>query len=127
MKQIEAMGGWEKVMEELKKRLEEQKERHQGGNKWIGTNGTSPFGTGGYNPEGVAIGQRRRRQGRALKVWDQREYKNYDDNLQIGIRNIQIGLRRLREFARQGDRKSTRLNSITHAHPVSSLLLEKKK
>ena len=102
-KQIEAMGGWEKVMEELKKRLEEQKERHQGGNKWIGTNGTSPFGTGGYNPEGVAIGQRRRRQGRALKVWDQREYKNYDDNLQIGIRNIQIGLRRLREFARQGE------------------------
>jgi len=99
---IEALGGWEKVMEELKKRLEEQKGEHSGGNKWIGTGGTSPFGTGGYNPEGVAIGQRRRRQGRALKVWDQREYKNYDDSLQLGIRNIQIALRRLREFARTG-------------------------
>jgi len=99
---IEAMGGWEKVMEELKKRLEEQKGEHSGGNKWIGTGGTSPFGTGGYHPEGVAIGQRRRRQGRALKIWDRREYKNYDDSLQIGIRNIQIALRRLREFARTG-------------------------
>ena len=100
---IEAMGGWEKLMEELRKRLEEQKERHQGGNRWIGTAGTSPFGTGGYNPEGVAIGQRRRRQGRALKVWDKREYKNYDDHVQIGIRNIQLALRRLREFARVGE------------------------
>lgn len=100
---IEALGGWEKLMEELKKRLEEQKERHQGGNKWIGTGGTSPFGTDGYNPEGVAIGQRRRRRGRALKVWEQREYKNYDDSLQLGIRNVQIALRRLREFARMGE------------------------
>ena len=100
---IEAMGGWEKLMEELRKRLEEQKERHQGGNRWIGTAGTSPFGTGGYNPQGVAIGQRRRRQGRALKVWDKREYKNYDDHVQIGIRNIQLALRRLREFARLGE------------------------
>ncbi len=100
---IEAMGGWEKLMEELRKRLEEQKKRHQGGNRWIGTGGTSPFGTGGYNPEGVAIGQRRRRQGRALKVWDRREYKNYDDSVQIGIRNIQLALRRLREFARVGE------------------------
>src|SRR3546814_13347492 len=106
MKQIEAMGGWEKVMEELKKRLEEQKERHQGGNKWIGTNGTSPFGTGGYNPEGVAIGPRRRRQGRALQVWDQRQSKHYDHNLQIGIPNIQTGLRRLRAFARKGGRSA---------------------
>jgi len=100
---IESLGGWEKLMEELKKRLEEQKERHQGGNKWIGTGGTSPFGTDGYNPEGVAIGQRRRRRGRALKVWEQREYKNYDDSLQLGIRNVQIALRRLREFARMGE------------------------
>jgi len=99
---IEAMGGWEKVMEELRKRLEEQKGEHHGGNKWIGTGGTSPFGTGGYNPEGVAIGQKKRRQGKALKVWDKREYKNYDDSLQLGIRNIQIALRRLREFARTG-------------------------
>ena len=99
---IEALGGWEKVMEELKKRLEEQKGEHSGGSKWIGTGGTSPFGTGGYNPEGVAIGQKKRRQGKALKVWDQREYKNYDDSLQLGIRNVQIALRRLREFARTG-------------------------
>jgi uncharacterized protein with von Willebrand factor type A (vWA) domain len=99
---IEAMGGWEKLMEELKKRLEEQKGEHSGGNKWIGTGGTSPFGTGGYNPEGVAIGQKKRRQGKALKVWDQREYKNYDDSLQLGIRNVQLALRRLREFARTG-------------------------
>ena len=99
---IEAMGGWEKVMEELKKRLEEQKGEHSGGSKWIGTGGTSPFGTGGYNPEGVAIGQKKRRQGRALKVWDQREYKNYDDSLTLGIRNVQLALRRLREFARTG-------------------------
>lgn len=99
---IEALGGWEKVMEELKKRLEEQKGEHSGGNKWIGTGGTSPFGTGGYNPEGVAIGQKKRRQGKALKVWDKREYKNYDDSLQLGIRNVQIALRRLREFARTG-------------------------
>jgi uncharacterized protein with von Willebrand factor type A (vWA) domain len=99
---IEALGGWEKVIEELRKRLEEQKGQHNGGNKWIGTGGTSPFGTGGYNPEGVAIGQRRRRQGKALKVWEQREYKNYDDSLNMGIRNVQVALRRLREFARLG-------------------------
>jgi uncharacterized protein with von Willebrand factor type A (vWA) domain len=99
---IEAMGGWEKVMEELRKRLEEQKGEHHGGNKWIGTGGTSPFGTGGYNPEGVAIGQKKRKQGKALKVWDKREYKNYDDSLQLGIRNVQLALRRLREFARTG-------------------------
>jgi uncharacterized protein len=99
---IEALGGWEKVMEELKKRLEEQKSEHSGGNKWIGTGGTSPFGTGGYNPEGVAIGQKKRKQGKALKVWDKREYKNYDDSLQLGIRNVQLALRRLREFARTG-------------------------
>jgi len=102
MAEIEALGGFEKLMETLKKRLEEQKKRHQGGNKWIGTAGTSPFGTHGYNPEGVAIGQKQRRQGKALKVWDKREYKNYDDSLQLGIRNVQLALRRLREFARTG-------------------------
>src|SRR5690606_31647671 len=78
---IEALGGWEKLMEELKKRLEEQKERHQGGNKWIGTGGTSPCGTDGYNPEGVAIRQRRRPRGRALRGWGQREYQNYRESL----------------------------------------------
>ena len=121
---IESLGGWEKVMEELKKRLEEQKARHQGGNKWIGTGGTSPFGTGGYNPEGVAIGQKRRRQGRALKVWENREYKNYDDSLQIGIRNIQVALRRLREFARQGEPEELDLDETIRSTAHNGGLLD---
>ena len=100
--QIEALGGWEKIMEELQKRLEEQKERHEGGNKWIGTGGTSPFGANGYNPEGVRIGQKEGRHGRALKVWDKREYKNLDDQVELGTRNIKVALRRLRRFAREG-------------------------
>ena len=99
---IEAMGGWEKLMETLKKRLEEQKERHQGGSKMIGTAGTSPFGAYGYNPEGVRIGQDKSRQRRAVKVWDKREYRNYDETVELGTRNIKIALRRLRKFARQG-------------------------
>lgn len=101
-KQIEALGGWDKLMETLKKRLEEQKKRHEGGNKWIGTGGTSPFGSGGYNPEGVRIGNEGRRQGRAVKVWERREYKNLDDQVELGTRNIKVALRRLRRFARKG-------------------------
>ena len=101
-KQIEAMGGWDKLMETLQKRLEEQKKRHQGGSKWIGTGGTSPFGAYGYNPEGVRIGQHESRNRRAVKVWDKREFKNFDDGVDIGIRNIQVALRRLRKFAREG-------------------------
>ena len=101
-KQIEALGGWEKIMEELRKRLEEQKGRHQGGSKWIGTAGTSPFGAYGYNPEGVRIGQKEGRHGRAVKVWDKREYRNLDDTVELGTRNIKIALRRLRKFAREG-------------------------
>ncbi len=100
--QIEAMGGWEKLMEELKKRLEEQEKRHQGGSKWIGTAGTSPYGAHGYNPEGVRIGQDSSRHRRAVKVWDKREYKNLDDSVVLGTRNIKIALRRLRRFAREG-------------------------
>jgi uncharacterized protein len=100
--QIEALGGWEKLMETLKQRLEEQKERHQGGNKWIGTAGTSPFGAYGYNPEGIRIGQKESRHRRAVKVWDKREFKNLDDNAELGTRNIKVALRRLRRFARQG-------------------------
>jgi uncharacterized protein with von Willebrand factor type A (vWA) domain len=96
------MGGWEKLMETLKKRLEEQQKRHQGGSKWIGTAGTSPFGAYGFNPEGVRIGQDKNREGRAVKVWDKREYKNLDDTVEIGTRNIKIALRRLRKFAREG-------------------------
>jgi uncharacterized protein len=99
---IEAMGGWDKLMEELKKRLEEQKGRHQGGSKWIGTAGTSPFGAYGYNPEGVRIGQERSRNRSAVKVWDAREYRNLDDSVELGTRNIKVALRRLRKFARDG-------------------------
>ncbi len=99
---IEAMGGWEKLMETLKKRLEEQKGRHQGGSKWIGTGGTSPYGAYGYNPEGVRIGQEGSRNRSAVKVWDQREYQNLDDQVELGTRNIKVALRRLRRFARDG-------------------------
>jgi uncharacterized protein with von Willebrand factor type A (vWA) domain len=100
--QIEALGGWEKIMETLKQRLEEQKKRHEGGNKMIGTAGTSPFGAQGYNPEGVRIGQQEGRHGKAVKVWDKREYKNLDDSVELGTRNIKVALRRLRKFARDG-------------------------
>ena len=100
---IEALGGWEKLMETLKKRLEEQKGRHQGGSKWIGTAGTSPFGAYGYNPEGVRIGQHESRHRRAVKVWDQREFKNLDDSIELGTRNIKVALKRLRKFAREGN------------------------
>ena len=101
-KQIAAMGGWEKLMETLKQRLEEQKGRHQGGSKWIGTGGTSPFGAYGYNPEGIRIGQDKSRNRSAVKVWDQREYRNLDDTVELGTRNIKVALRRLRKFAREG-------------------------
>ena len=99
---IEALGGWDKLIETLKKRLEEQKERHQGGNKWIGTGGTSPFGAHGYNPEGIRIGQDESRHRRAVKVWDQREFRNLADNVELGTRNIKVALRKLRRFAREG-------------------------
>jgi uncharacterized protein len=101
-KLVESLGGWEKLMETLKKRLEEQKGRHQGGSKWIGTAGTSPFGAYGYNPEGVRIGQQESRHRRAVKVWDKREYKNLDDAVEIGTRNLKVALRKLRKFARTG-------------------------
>jgi len=101
-KQIEALGGWEKLLETLKQRLEEQKGRHQGGSKWIGTAGTSPFGAYGYNPEGVRIGQEGGRNRRAVKVWDQREFRDYDTDRELGVRNIKMALRRLRRFAREG-------------------------
>ena len=101
-KLIESLGGWEKLMETLRKRLEEQKKRHEGGSKMIGTAGTSPFGAMGYNPEGVRIGQNKGRHGRAVKVWDRREYKNLDDSVELGTRNIKVALRRLRKWARAG-------------------------
>jgi uncharacterized protein with von Willebrand factor type A (vWA) domain len=100
--EIEAIGGFEKLMETLRQRLEEQKGRHQGGSKWIGTAGTSPFGAHGYNPEGVRIGQDKSRHRRATKVWDKREFKNLAGDAEIGVRNIKVALRRLRRFAREG-------------------------
>lgn len=110
-KQIEELGGWEKIMEELQKRLEEQKGRHQGGNKWIGTGGTSPYGAYGYNPAGVRIGQQGNRNFRAIKVWDRRDYKDLDDSVEIGTRNIKMALRRLRKFAREGAAEELDLDS----------------
>jgi hypothetical protein len=102
MAEIKKLDSWDDIMEALKKRLEEQEKRHQGGNKWIGTAGTSPFGAYGYNPEGVRIGQDKGRHGRAIKVWDKRMYKNLDDTRELGTRNIKIALRKLRQFARTG-------------------------
>ncbi len=99
---IEALGGFEKLIETLRQRLREQHERHQGGSKWIGTAGTSPFGAWGYNPEGVRIGQDRSRHRRAVKVWDRREFRNFDDQVELGTRNLKVALRRLRRFAREG-------------------------
>ncbi|WP_426416955.1 vWA domain-containing protein [Aestuariirhabdus sp. LZHN29] len=99
---IESLGGLDKLLEEFKKRLEEQKERHQGGNRWIGTGGTSPFGAYGYNPEGVRIGQEGGRNQSAAKVWDQRSFRNLDEDVELGTRNIKMALRRLRKFARDG-------------------------
>jgi len=100
--EIEALGGWEKLLETLRQRLEEQQGRHQGGNKWIGTAGTSPFGAHGYNPEGVRIGQDRSRNRSAVKVWERREFANLDDGVELGTRNMKLALRRLRRFARRG-------------------------
>ncbi len=114
-KEIEALGGWEKLMETLKKRLEEQEKRHQGGSKWIGTAGTSPFGAYGYNPEGVRIGQKEGRNRSAVKVWDKREFRNFDDNVELGTRNIKVALKRLRRWAREGEADEFDLNGTIRA------------
>jgi len=111
---IESLGGWDKLMEEFRKRLEEQKERHQGGNKWIGTGGTSPYGAYGYNPEGIRIGQDQSRNRTAVKVWDQREYRNLDGEVELGTRNIKVALRRLRRFARDGAPEELDLDTTIH-------------
>ena len=114
--QIEALGGWEKLMETLRERLAEQRERHQGGSKWIGTGGTSPFGAYGYNPEGIRIGQDGSRSRRAVKVWDRREFRNLDDGVELGTRNIKVALRRLRQFARQGAADELDLDDTIRLH-----------
>lgn len=113
--QIEALGGFDKLMETLRQRLAEQKGRHQGGNKWIGTAGTSPFGAYGYNPEGVRIGQEQSRHQRAVKVWDKREFRNLDDKVELGTRNIKVALRRLRKWARDGAAEELDLDGTIRA------------
>jgi uncharacterized protein with von Willebrand factor type A (vWA) domain len=112
---IEALGGFDKLMETLKQRLAEQKGRHQGGSKWIGTAGTSPFGAYGYNPEGVRIGQEQSRHRRAVKVWDKREFKNFDDSVELGTRNIKVALKRLRRWVREGAEDELDLPGTIHA------------
>ncbi|TNF18854.1 MAG: VWA domain-containing protein [Rhodobacteraceae bacterium] len=115
MAEIQALGGFDKLMETLKKRLEEQKGRHQGGSKWIGTAGTSPFGANGYNPEGVRIGQDESRHQRAVKVWDKREFRNLDDQVELGTRNIKVALKRLRTWARTGAAEELDLDGTIRA------------
>ncbi len=119
---IEKMG-WDELMETLKKRFEEQKERHEGGNKWIGTGGTSPFGHGGYNPQGIRIGGAGRNKS-AVKVWDQRAYKDYDDTKELGTRNIKVALRRLRKFAREGAAEELDLDDTIHSTAANAGLLD---
>jgi uncharacterized protein with von Willebrand factor type A (vWA) domain len=123
---IEALGGWDKLIETLKQRLAEQKERHQGGNKWIGTGGTSPFGAYGYNPEGIRIGQDESRHRRAVKVWDQREYRNLDDSVELGTRNLKIALRKLRKFAREGAAENLDLDGTIDSTARNAGLLDLK-
>ena len=112
---IEALGGLDKLMETLAERLKEQEKRHQGGNKWIGTGGTSPFGAHGYNPEGVRIGQDSSRHRKATKVWDKRQFKNLDANVEIGTRNMKVALRKLRQFARTGSSEELALDDTIAA------------
>ncbi len=120
---IEKMG-WDELMETLKKRFEEQKERHEGGNKWIGTGGTSPFGANGFNPQGIRIGQDKSRNRSAVKVWDQRAYKDYDDSQELGTRNIKVALRRLRKFAREGQAEELDLQDTIHSTAANAGFLD---
>jgi uncharacterized protein len=112
---IEAMGGLEKLMERMKELLEEQKDRHEGGKKWIGTNGTSPFGNGGFNPEGIRVGGPSAGNRTGVKVWEQRAYRDYDDQVELGTRNIKVALRRLRKFARSGAEDELDLDNTIHS------------
>ena len=125
-RKIESLGGWNKLLETLRERLREQKERHEGGNKWIGTQGTSPFGANGYNPEGIRIGQAGSRNRRAVKIWDQREYRNFDDNVELGTRNLKLALRKLRKFAREGAADQLDLDGTIDATARNAGLLDLK-
>ena len=116
--------GWDELMETLKKRFEEQKERHEGGSKWIGTGGTSPFGANGYNPQGIRMGQEKGRNRTAVKVWDQRAYKDYDDTQELGTRNIKVALRRLRKFAREGSQEELDLDDTIRSTAANAGYLD---
>lgn len=121
---IEALGGLDKLMEEFRKRIEEQQKRHEGGNKWIGTGGTSPFGAYGYNPEGIRVGQQEGRNRSAVKVWDKRNYRDLDDSVEIGTRNIKMALRRLRKFARTGAAEELDINDTISSTAKNAGLLD---
>jgi hypothetical protein len=123
---IEALGGWDKLLETLRERLREQQERHEGGNKWIGTGGTSPFGAHGYNPQGIRFGQERSGERRAVKVWERREFSNLDDSVELGTRNLKLALRKLRKFAREGAADQLDLEGTIDATARNAGLLDLK-
>jgi uncharacterized protein len=125
-RKVEALGGWDRLLETLRRRLAEQKERHEGGSKWIGSGGTSPFGNQGFNPEGVRMGQDRSRHGRAVKVWDARDYRNLDDGVELNTRNLKMALRRLRRFAREGAPEELDLDGTIDATARNAGLLDLK-
>jgi uncharacterized protein with von Willebrand factor type A (vWA) domain len=125
-RRVDALGGWEKLLETLRERLREQQGRHEGGNRWIGTNGTSPFGNQGYNPEGVRIGPGGGRERRAVKVWEARDYRNFDDGVELGTRNLKMALRRLRRFAREGAAEELDLEGTVDATARNGGLLDLK-
>ena len=125
-RRVAALGGWEKLLETLRERLREQQQRHAGGNRWIGTGGTSPFGTRGFNPEGIRIGEHRPGERRAVKVWEQREYRNFDDTVELGTRNLKLALRKLRRFAREGARDELDLEGTIDATARNGGLLDLK-
>jgi len=125
-RRIQALGGWDKLLETLRERLHEQQERHEGGSKWIGTRGTSPFGAQGFNPEGIRIGGEDGRERRAVKVWERREYRNFDDSIELGTRNLKLALRRLRRFAREGAAEELDLDGTIDATARNAGLLDLK-
>jgi uncharacterized protein with von Willebrand factor type A (vWA) domain len=125
-RKVASLGGWQALLDTLRQRLAEQKERHEGGNRWIGTGGTSPFGNAGFNPEGIRIGRAPGRQGRAVKVWDARDYRNLDDAVELGTRNLKLALRRLRRFAREGAPEELDLDGTIDATARNAGLLDLK-
>ena len=125
-RRIEALGGWDQLMQTLRERLREQRERHAGGNKWIGTGGTSPFGAHGYNPEGIRIGAGGSHERLAVKVWERREFRNFDDTVELGTRNLKLALRKLRKFAREGAAEELDLDGTVDATARNGGMLDLK-